>query len=283
VEFPCQGASLSGRSKNKIKYAEEHPKVGELFVHLIKIIEKSNPFAVLIENVPEYLSTISMTVIRNVLDRLGYSINETIVDNQMGSFEQRKRMCLLGITKGFDFDFAQLQPSRERENTLGEMLDDIPLDSPMWSEMTYIFEKEKRDLAAGKGFKTQIKDGSATSIGCISAGYAKIRSTELKILHPTNPQLFRLVTVEEHARVKSVPSHLIKDIPSVTLGHHILGNSVIHAAFVSVGQLLGSQIRQWFNLNSIKLVHPSTLKVEHVTPEPNQGLQFDLFSMESAA
>jgi hypothetical protein len=113
------------------------------------------------------------------------------------------------------------------------------------------------------------------------SGYAKNRSTEVKIKHPVEPNLFRLLTVTEHAKCKSIPLYLIKKVQSATLGHHILGNAVLHAPFVSVGELMGKHIRSWFDFPSTEIQSSVTQIVPRVAVEPLVDLQMDLFAMAS--
>src|SRR3546814_1027218 len=83
---------------------------------------------------------------------------------------------------------------------------DLDLDSPLWSTMSYLREKEERDIAAGKGFRMQIFQPDSTKIATLTRGYAKIRSTDPKLQHPTDPTLLRQITPVEHARLKGVPA-----------------------------------------------------------------------------
>lgn len=83
--IPCTGASKSGRSKNKLEFAESHEAAGAMFFNFLQFVEALNPAVVLIENVPEYQNTASMEVIRSVLSSLGYSLQERILDgNEFG-------------------------------------------------------------------------------------------------------------------------------------------------------------------------------------------------------
>src|SRR3546814_8734832 len=64
--------------------------------------------------------------------------------------------------------------------------------------MSYLREKEERDIAAGKGFRMQIFQPDSTKIATLTRGYAKIRSTDPKLQHPTDPTLLRILRSEEH-------------------------------------------------------------------------------------
>ncbi|MDM1697406.1 DNA cytosine methyltransferase [Thiopseudomonas alkaliphila] len=63
--LPCTGASKSGRSKNKLEFAESHDAAGAMFFHFLQMVQNLNPSIVIIECVPEYQNTASMAVIRS--------------------------------------------------------------------------------------------------------------------------------------------------------------------------------------------------------------------------
>lgn len=50
--IPCVGASKSGRSKNKLEFAEDHDDAGALFVDYLNWLRHVNPCVAVIENVP---------------------------------------------------------------------------------------------------------------------------------------------------------------------------------------------------------------------------------------
>lgn len=265
--IPCTGASKSGRSKNKLSCAEEHSAAGSMFFDFLQWLKALNPAVFLMENVPEYLGTASMMVIRSVADSLGYTLHETVLDgNELGALERRKRMCVVGWSRGLEgtFDFADLVPLRQKEPNLGAILEEIPLDSDRWKSFDYLAAKEERDMAAGKGFARQLLTPEAEFCGTIGKGYSKCRSTEPFVVHPTNPKLSRLLTPTEHARVKGAPEDIIAGLPETT-AHEILGQSVIYCAFEAVGYLLGQALRK------TKEVVLPVVEAVTPTPEPMQG------------
>jgi DNA (cytosine-5)-methyltransferase 1 len=239
--LPCTGASRAGKSKNRLKYAEQHETAGSAFVAFLAIVRASNPACVVFENVPDYRNTMSMHVIRDVLVDLGYRIHETILDNSSGALEDRKRYCMVAMTEPLEFAFEPT-PVRQVGATLGDILEDVPLDSPAWKPCDYLHRKEERDRAAGKGFRMQIVDPGSTSVGTIGRHYAKWRSTEPLVQHPSNPKLKRLLTPAEHARVKTIPEKLVDGL-AATVAHQGLGQSVLHGAFMAVGKAIARSIR----------------------------------------
>lgn len=246
--LPCTGASLSGRSKNKLSCAEEHEKAGSLFVFFLNIIMATKPSVIILENVPPYQNSVSMMVIRQVLTGIGYGLHETILDgNVMGALEARKRLCVVGVTNGLKgFDVKNILPLRKKERTLNEIIATVDDDSPRWKKLDYLEAKASRDLKNGKGFKRQILTGNETYCGTIGSGYAKLRSTEPFLKHPKSG-LQRIFMSCEHAKIKTIPGALIAGL-SETIAHQVLGQSVIHTAFQSVGKTIGDMLVHNLNI-----------------------------------
>lgn len=242
--LPCTGASLSGRSKNKLKFAEQHETAGSLFVAYLKAVELLKPAVLVLENVPPYLDTISYHVINSVLSEMDYRVSQTVLSGRdFGALENRKRMCMVAVSSGLpELDIETMPLGDPCTATLGDYLSPVPLSDAAWKSFDYLVEKEKRDIEAGKGFRRQLVNPSSTEIGTIGKGYAKARSTEPFLESPAGDGKSRLLTVSEHARVKTIPEHLVKGT-SQTTGHEILGQSVIHSVFEAVGRWLGQGLQ----------------------------------------
>lgn len=247
--LPCVGASKAGRSKNKTwgettgGYAESHNSAGVLFYSFLQFIQSTNAAVILLENVQEYATSVSMEIIRSVLISQGYHVKErTLEGNEFGALERRKRLAVVAMSVGLDdFDLKSIEPLREKENTVSEILEDVPESSSRWKEFSYLAEKELRDKAAKKGFMRQLLNGCESFIGTIGAGYAKCRSTEPFIVSKFNDTLSRILTPIEHCRVKCVPTHIIEGL-SDTVAHQVLGQSIIYPAFEALGYALGNNL-----------------------------------------
>lgn len=236
--LPCSGASVAGRAKRGLTHAEAHPEVGHLVVAFLAVIVRINPAVILLENVPQYQNTASMDIIRNQLRDMCYDVHETIVDGaDWNAMEHRKRMVMVAVTQGMSFNFEDLQRPVRIERKLSEILEDIALDDPRWSEMAGLKAKEIRDAAAGKSFAMQIFDGESTKIATLTKGIGKNRSTDPKIRHPENPDLLRIPTPLEHARSKDIPEPLVAELCATT-AHELMGQSINYKPFVSVGSLV---------------------------------------------
>lgn len=241
----CSGASASGRAKRHLAAPEAHPEVGHLVAGFLALVARVNPLIIQVENVPLYQDAGSAWILRNQLRDWGYDVHEIVLDGaEFNALEHRKRLCLVAVTAGVPFSFDALERPHAQPQRLGDILEPIPLDDPCWSAMEGLKAKEVRDLAAGKGFRMQILDEDSPKLGTLTKGYAKRRSTDPRLRHPSNPELLRQFTPTEHARAKHIPAHLVAGA-STTLAHEILGQSIVHSAFVAVWRLIGRSLLLW--------------------------------------
>ncbi len=242
ASLPCVGFSRSGIAKKHLEFPEEDAS-GTAFIGLLGIIRATNPSIVIHENVGPFADSVTCHLMTRFLEHLGYVVRTKIVGNELGAFERRDRHILLAVSQGMarNFDLDRLEPSQTPPRRLGEVLDELPDDSPRWRRYAYLDSKEERDVAAGKGFRRQVLDPDAVSCGTIGRGYHKARSTEPFVVHPKNPLFTRLLTPAEHAAVKGVPHRAVKGL-SDTLAHEILGQSVLFPVFRSVGRLLARSL-----------------------------------------
>ncbi len=241
--LPCSGASVAGRAKRGLDHPEAHPDVGYLVVPFLAIIAKVQPAVILLENVKQYLTSASMCILRNQLRDFGYDLHEEVLQAAgWNALEHRERMCMVVVTKGLSFDFSSLVRPEKRERRIGDILDPISEDASCWSRMEGLKAKQERDKAEGKGFAMQIVTSFDTRCPTITKGYAKVRSTDPKLQHPSNPDLLRQFTPAEHARIKGIPERLVSDL-SATLAHELLGQSICYEPFRAVGRSIGTALK----------------------------------------
>lgn len=244
ASLPCTGFSLSGISKKHLTFPEADVS-GTAFIGLLGIIRAVNPSVIVHENVPRFADSVTCHLMTRYLRMLGYDVYERILGREMGAFEKRDRHIMVAVSKGVgrSFSLDRIQPSQTAPKRLGEVLEDIPSNSPQWKTFSYLGAKEERDVATGKGFRRQILNDDAARCGTIGRGYHKARSTEPFVAHPTDSSRSRLLTPAEHAAVKGIPSRAVEGL-SDTIAHQILGQSVLFPVFRSVGRHLGGWLDQ---------------------------------------
>lgn len=243
--LPCTAASLAGRAKKGLKLPEQDPNVGHLVVGFLAIVAATNPLALKVENVVPWMSTASFAILRNQLTEWGYRVHADVLKGEdFNSLEHRNRMALVAVTEGIDFSFDAIERPEPQARRLAEILDPIPDDSPLYSEMQGLKAKQARDVEAGKNFLMQTYTAESTHVGTMTKGYSKVRSTDPKVCHPTNPDLLRQFTPAEHARLKDIPPALIEGL-SNTRAHEVLGQSILIRPFQALAKALAKAIRQW--------------------------------------
>lgn len=240
---PCSGASVAGRTKRGLGHPEDHPLVGHLCVAFIAAVARSNPVAVVFENVTPYRSSASASIIRNSLRDLGYDTYEIKLDAaDWNLLEHRRRFALVAVTKGIPFSFDSLEKPVRREVRFGDIMDEVPPDATTWGDISYLWAKQEKDEAAGKGFKPIVVDANSPKLGTLNATLHKRQSTGHYIQNPLNPTLYRIPTVGEHARAKGIDPEIVAGTTQ-TFGHETLGQSISMPAFVSVFKLLGYSLK----------------------------------------
>lgn len=240
--IPCSGASISGRSKNGLVVAEEHPEVGHLVVPYLMLVNKFNPAVAVVECVVPYSNTVSALLMRQMLRDMGYDVHEVTLDSwDFGSIEQRKRWFLVAATHGIPMPLDGLVPTITKRPKLGDYLDPY---AGGWSEMQGLRDKEVRDTEAGKGFRMQIVNTDTLKIGTIGKDYNKNRSTEPKVQSEHRPELLRLLTPAEHAAIKGMPVSIIEGL-SNTAAHQLLGQSVDARPVRALFKRIAENLKAW--------------------------------------
>ena len=235
--MPCAGFSKAGKSKHK-QSSENHS--GTALFGVINAIKASNPSVIISENVTEAMDSPIYQLLTSELRRTGYKVFEQILDQRhTASIENRARYWMVAVSEGIAPESLELPQVIQDQPTIASILESEP--NEQWSANAYLHEKAERDLAAGKGFKRQLITGSKTSCGTIGRYYAKKRSTEPFVVNSEG--LERLFTPIEHARVKSVPEHLIEGI-SKTTAHEILGQSVDYRQPLKLAIQLFSNLKE---------------------------------------
>jgi len=235
--MPCAGFSKAGKSKHK-QTSENHS--GTALFGVINAIKASNPSVIISENVTEAMDSPIYQLLTSELRRTGYKVFEQILDQRhTASIENRARYWMVAVSEGIAPESLELPQVIQDQPTIASILEANPREQ--WSTNDYLHAKAERDLAAGKGFKRQLITGAETTCGTIGRYYAKKRSTEPFVVNSEG--LERLFTPIEHARVKSVPEHLIKGI-SKTTAHEILGQSVDYRQPLKLALQLFSNLKE---------------------------------------
>jgi len=240
--FPCQPFSIAGVSKKNSlgrKHGFEDEKQGNLFFHIVDIIEKHRPKAFFLENVKNLVSHDkgnTFKVIRETLLDLGYSFHSKVLNGKHFVPQNRERTFMVGFdAKVYNykeqFQFPKLpEPTRKIKDILeDEVNPKYTLTDHLWK---YLQDYSKKHKAKGNGFGFGLVDLNGTT-RTMSARYYKDGS---EILIPQNGKNPRRLTIRESARLQGYPDEFIVDAVSMNQGYKQFGNSVVMPLIQVIGK-----------------------------------------------
>lgn len=240
--FPCQPFSIAGVSKKNSlgrKHGFEDEKQGNLFFHIVEIIEKHRPKAFFLENVKNLVSHDkgnTFKVIKETLEGLGYSFHHKLLNGKHFVPQNRERTFMVGFdAKVFNykekFEFPELpDPSRKVRDILESKVDPkYTLTDHLWK---YLQDYAKKHKEKGNGFGFGLVDLNGTT-RTMSARYYKDGS---EILIPQKNKNPRRLSIRESARLQGYPDHFIVDAVSMNQGYKQFGNSVVVPLIEAIGE-----------------------------------------------
>ena len=209
--LPCTGMGASGKTKNNIQFAEQHPTDATAILGLIRVIDACQPSILVSENVVGAMNSATYILLKGMLGVCGYHVNEVVLDSsQTGSMENRKRYWFVATSKGLPVvDLTRFPEFPKEYDVLGDLLEPVPADSAMWKSTEAKVNKAAKNKAEGKNFGFNLVDASVTTIGVCGKGYQKDRGSEPHIAGVNDTM--RLLTPVELCKAQSVPLHLIEN------------------------------------------------------------------------
>lgn len=241
--FPCQPFSLAGVSKKNSlgrSHGFDDEKQGNLFFHIVEILERHRPKAFFLENVKNLVSHDkgnTFKVIKNQLLDLGYSFDSRVIDAKYFVPQHRERTLMVGFNKNvfgdaikFDFDKVNLPEVKHELRSILEVDPDprFTLSDKLWN---YLQEYAKKHKEKGNGFGFGLAKLNGVS-RTMSARYHK-DGAEILIPQPTgNP---RRLTPREAAYLLGYPENFIIPV-SDTQAYRQFGNSVVMPLIEAVGK-----------------------------------------------
>ena len=241
--FPCQPFSIAGVTKKNAlgkKHGFEDEKQGNLFFHIVEIIQKHRPKVFFLENVKNLVSHDkgnTFRVIREKLLDLGYSFHSKVLDGQNFVPQHRQRTFMVGFDSRVykykeKFEFPEMPVKRIYE--LKDIIDDkvdakYTLSDHLWK---YLFDYAKKHKEKGNGFGYGLFDKSKDKVTrTISARYYKDGSEVLIKQKNKNP---RRLTPRECARLQGYPEHFVIPVAD-TPAYKQFGNSVVMPLIEAIG------------------------------------------------
>jgi len=243
--FPCQPFSIAGVVKKTSlgrKHGFEDEKQGNLFFHIVEIIETHRPKAFFLENVKNLLSHDkgkTFKVIEETLKDLGYSFHHKVLDGKNFVPQHRQRTFMVGFdTKIFKhkekFEFPQMPEKRDKN--LPDIIESFvdpkyTLSDKLWNYLQD-YAKKHKEMGNGFGYGLINPESHEAYTRTISARYYKDGA---EILVPQEEKNPRRLTPRECARLQGYPENF--KIPvSDNQAYKQFGNSVVVPLIEAIGK-----------------------------------------------
>ncbi len=241
VSLGCTGHSKSGITKNKLENAESHKTDATAVFGLMRIVEQVNPAIITSENVREAQDSATYTLLRAMLETLGYIIHEVVLNQeQSGAFEVRPRYWFIAISKNLpQIDMMNVPHFARQYETMADVYNYDNNDE--WRDHKYLKEKAIRDKKAGKGFTRNLITLESTSVNTINRTYAKRQSTPPMLVRDDGME--RLLDPQEHCRVKGAPFWLVENV-LFGLATEGLGQGIDYNQGRGLAQLIAAEVMQ---------------------------------------
>jgi site-specific DNA-cytosine methylase len=200
VGLCCEPFSKKRRVAGSGLPPEAHPN-GDLVVWALRAVEASNPWTVVVEQVPEFLDSGAGWILRHALARMGYTVEARVLDpSDYGELAGRRRAVIVA-TNDHEVHWPEPEPHERR---LGEILEDrddhewFDADSKAW-----LFNHWHKQRDKGNRFfeGRQVLDAETKRVPCISKRYFAQQGDGVVVRHPEKPNTFRWLTLTEVKRL----------------------------------------------------------------------------------
>lgn len=247
--FPCQPFSIAGVSK-KTSLGRKHGFLdetqGTLFFDIARIIKEKRPKAFMLENVKNLTThdkKKTFTVIKGVLEELGYTVFSKVLDGKHFVPQHRERIIIVGFdnakySKEVQFSFPEMpEPNHKIKNILESNPDPkYTLSDKLWQ---YLQDYAKKHRAKGNGFGYGLTNPEGIS-RTLSARYYKDGA---EILIPQNNSNPRRLTPRECARLQGFSDRFMFEV-SDNRAYKQFGNSVVVPLIQAVGERVVKVLQQ---------------------------------------
>jgi DNA (cytosine-5)-methyltransferase 1 len=210
--------------RNRELPPEAHPN-GDMVYWAMRAVEATNPYTILIENVPDFLKSSAFYILKNVLTRLGYNVEARIIDSvDYGALTSRKRAIIIARTgEPVEWPAETIFSTRN----MGEVLE--PVESGEWfdrSSKPWIFRHWENQAEKGNGFVSQQITADSPSVGCITKRYFAGQGQHPVVKHPTLPDTYRWLSLNEVKQLHGIrEGYYVGD--SKTRAGEVIGQGVV--------------------------------------------------------
>jgi len=274
--IPCQPFSRSrtrdlqtGTKRDRSLPPEAHP-LSDMSVFAAHIIHRLNPATVIIEQAPGYLASATGHMMLYFLQRIGYTVEARVIDpRDYGELTARIRTVIVAHS-GADFTWPE---PIECSACFADIRDDESLHEDDYftaDTKPWLTNHWERQTAKGNGFTSQQIENQTKSITVINARYFSQQGTGAVVKHPSKPNTWRWLSLNEVRKLHKVPEKYSLPAAKTTAGETI-GQGVIISFFEKI-ILAAKNVSR--SLPTRSTIHSSITESTLTTSADQLGLSF---------
>lgn len=231
--IPCEPFSKARRNAGNAKREDtgwtDH-ELADMSIQALLMIDATNPRTIVLEEVESYLESSAGLLLIRSLERMGYTVDSRVIDGrEFGALTPRKRAVIVAVSEGE----VQWPEPEAPTTTLGEILIDEDDERAEWfhiDEKTWLRDHWKKQIARGNKFVSQKLTRESESVQAIKKRYFAGQGDNPIVAHPTRPDVYRWLTIDEVKVIMGVPADY--DLgSSKTYAGEILGQGVLVDVF----------------------------------------------------
>jgi DNA (cytosine-5)-methyltransferase 1 len=180
ASIPCTSHSTLGRAKKSLAGKPELGDTGDLYLCVAQLVAHHLPLACIFENVPAFRNSLACLSLVQHLQRIGYSVTESVVNpwKEWNEPQDRKRWIMIATLKP---GFAIQSPGTPFTGTVGEFLDEAAESdrvevARIVGSIEALRRHGKRHKALGHGFGFTTINRDSVRVPTIVRSYHKINT-----------------------------------------------------------------------------------------------------------
>jgi DNA (cytosine-5)-methyltransferase 1 len=239
--IPCDPWSRARGDRVQVP-PNQHP-LYHMTTYALRLVAASNPMNVVIEEVPEYVEDKAHRdqwgTLQAVLTKEGYHVTHKVIDSaDLGYAAGRRRVYIVATTKP-GFSWAKAIQNARAPKGMRKMRDILlppnhpAITSALESQGNWFstraasgIGKFMRDHWKRPKFRPSFVDPNSTRLPTLIKRYYAWQATGPFVRHPTKPDTYRMLTIEEIRRAHGVPEGYV--LPgAVGTQAEVMGQAVV--------------------------------------------------------
>jgi DNA (cytosine-5)-methyltransferase 1 len=228
--IPCEPFSIARQNQHDQAFHDNE----NLSMFILFVIKKINPRTIILEEVPQYLSSQIGKATIKTLKEMGYNVECKIVKGtDFGELMVRKRVAIVATTPPQVPKFPVENPIPRKMSEILLSPDDPRCEWFTLEEKQWLKNHWEQQKAKGNNFHSQIITMDSDYVSAVTRRYFAQQGSNPIVAHPTKPNTFRWLTPIEVKRLMGLPDDY--DLGDTkTLAGEVMGQGVLVKVFQKV-------------------------------------------------